>query len=202
MFKIGSRRSRGCNKFPASGPRHCCFPLHGIATLLDRLSARLPWEEEMKRLYPGLGALVILAFFSLAAPGYAQTAAATTKPSVPLRYDVSKEVTLSGTVVDAPEKSSHGQAQQPFLVLQTKSGLINGRLTHFAQNEKGGIAIVQGQQVEVTGVMMALQSKQVFEVRTLEVGGHTYQIRNKRGFPLVHPERNAASITQSKGGQL
>jgi len=155
----------------------------------------------MKRLYPGLGALVLLAFFSLAAPGYAQTAAATTKPTVPLRYDVSKEVTLSATVVGVPEKSSHGQAQ-PFLVLQTKSGLINGKLTSFAQNEKGGIAIMPGQQVKVTGVMMTLQTKQVLEVRTLEIGGHTYQIRTKRGFPLEHPERNAASTTESKGGQL
>jgi len=156
----------------------------------------------MKRLYPGLGALVLLAFFSLAAPGYAQTAATTTKPAVPLRYDVSKEVTLSGTVVGVPENSSHGQTQQPFLVLQTKSGVVNGRLTPFAQNEKGGIAIMPGQQAKVTGVMMTLRSKQVLEVRTLEIGGHTYQIRTKRGFPLAHPERNAASITESKGGQL
>jgi hypothetical protein len=163
---------------------------------------KIPWEEEMKRLYPGLGALALLAFFSFAAPGYAQTAAATTKPTVPLRYDVSKEITLGGTVVGVPENSSHGQAQQPFLVLQTKSGLINGRLTPFAQNEKSGIAIMPGQQVKVTGVMMTLQSKQVFEVRTLEIGGHTYQIRTKRGFPLEHPERNGASITESKGGQL
>ena len=155
----------------------------------------------MKRLYPGLGAFALLAFFSLAAPGYAQTAAATTKPTVPLRYDVSKEVTLSGTVVGLPEKSSHGQTQ-PFLVLQTKSGLINGRLTSFAQNEKGGIAIMPGQQAKVTGVMISLQTKQVLEVRTLEIGGHTYQIRSKRGFPLEHPERNAASTTESKGGQL
>lgn len=156
----------------------------------------------MKRLYPGLGALVLLAFFSLATPGYAQTASATTKPTVPLRYDVSKEVTLSGTVVGVPENSSHGEAQQPFLVLQTKSGVVNGRLTPFAQNEKGGIAIMPGQQAKVTGVMMTLRSKQVLEVRTLEIGGHTYQIRTKRGFPLAHPERNAASITESKGGQL
>src|ERR1700722_11065673 len=129
MFKIGSRRSRGLYKFPASGPRHCCFPLYGIAALPDRpgFQHKIPWEEEMKRLYPGLGALVLLAFFSLAAPGYAQTAATTTKPAVPLRYDVSKEVTPSGTVVGVHENSSHGQTQPPFLVLQPKSGVVNGR---------------------------------------------------------------------------
>ncbi len=155
----------------------------------------------MKRWYPELGALVLLVFFSIAAPAYAQTAAATTKPAIPLRYDVSKEVTLDATVIGVPEKSSHAQSQ-PFLVLQTKSGLINGRLTSFAQNEKGGIAIRPGQQVKVTGVMMSLQAKQVLEVRTLEIGGRTYQIRTKRGFPLEHPERNVASTTELKGGLL
>jgi len=155
----------------------------------------------MKRWYPGLGALVLLAFFSLAAPGYAQTAATTTKPAIPLRYDVSKEVTLSGTVQSVPQKSSSGLTQE-FLVLQTRSGLINARLTFFAQNEKGGIAMMPGQQAKVTGVMMTLQTKQVLEVRTLEIGGHIYQIRTKRGFPLEHPERNATSTTESKGGQL
>ncbi len=173
-----------------------------VTTLLTGFQDKIHWEEEMKRWYPELGALVLLAFFSLAAPGYAQTAAATTKPAIPLRYDVSKEVTLNGTVVGAPEKSSRGQSQQPFLVLQTKSGLINGRLTFFAQTERGGIAIKPGQQVKVTGVMMTLQAKQVLEVRTLEIGGHTYQIRTKRGFPLEHPEREAASTTESKGGLL
>ena len=98
----------------------------------------------MKRLYPGLGALVLLAFFSLAAPGYAQTASATTKPTVPLRYDVSKEVTLSGTVVGVPENSSHGQAQQSFLVLQTKSGLINGKLTPFAKTKRVASLLCRG----------------------------------------------------------
>jgi hypothetical protein len=156
----------------------------------------------MKRLYPGLGALILLAFFSLAAPGYAQTASATTKPTVPLRYDASKEVTLSGTVVGVPENSSHGKPQQPFLLLQTKSGLINGRLTLFAQNEKGGIAIMPGQQAKLTGVMMTFQSKQVLEIRTLVVGGRSYQIRSQTGFPREHPGAYGVSATESKGGQL
>jgi hypothetical protein len=163
---------------------------------------KIPWEEEMKRLYPGLGALALLAFFSLAAPANAQMAAKTTKPTVPLRYDVSKEVTVSGTVQNVPQKSSSGLTQESFLVLQTRFGAVNGRLTPFALNEKNGIAIAPGEQVKATGVMMTMQNKQVFEVRTLQLGGRTYQIRTERGFPLVHPGRNAVPATESKGGQL
>jgi len=155
----------------------------------------------MKRLYPGLGALVLLAFFSLAAPGYAQTAAATTKPAVPSRYDVSKELTLSATVESVPEKSSSGLTQDSFLVLHTKSGMVNGRLTPFTLNGKGSISITRGEQVSAIGVMMIYQNKQVFVIRTLEVGGRTYQLRNERGFPREHPGAYGASLTESKGGQ-
>ena len=156
----------------------------------------------MKRGYPAFGALVLLAFFSLATPGYAQTAAATTKSTVPLRYDISKEVTFSATVESVPGKSSDARTQGDFLVLQTKSGSINGTLTPFALNEKGGISISAGQQVKVTGLMMTIRNKQVFLIRTLEIGGRTYQLRTKRGFPVEHPAQTSASTTESKGGQL
>jgi hypothetical protein len=156
----------------------------------------------MKRGFPELGALVLLAFFSLATPGHAQTAAATTKSTVPLRYDISKEVTFSATVESVPGKSSDARTQGDFLVLQTKSGAINGGLTPFALNEKGGISISAGQQVKVTGLMTMIRTKQVFLIRTLEVDGHTYELRSKRGSPLEHPARNSASSIQSKGGQL
>jgi hypothetical protein len=149
---------------------------------------KIHWEEEMTREYPALGTLVLLAFFSLATPGYAQTAAATTKSTA--------------TVESVPGKSSDARTQGDFLVLQTKSGSINGGLTPFALNEKGGISISAGQQVKVTGLMMTIQNKQVFLIRTLEVDGRTYELRSKRGAPLEHPARNGASSTQSKGGQL
>jgi hypothetical protein len=155
----------------------------------------------MKRGYPELGALVLLAFFSFATPGYAQTAAATTKSTVPPKYDVSKEVTLNATVESAPGKSSNARTQD-FIVLQTKMGTVNGKLTPFALNEKGGISITAGQQIKVTGVMRMVQNKQEFLIRTLEVGGRTYQLRTKRGFPLEHPAQISASSTESKGGQL
>jgi hypothetical protein len=156
----------------------------------------------MKRLYPGLGALALLVFFSLAAPGYGQTAAATTKPTVPLRYDVSKEVTLSAVVQNLPQKSSSGLAQESFLVLQTRSGLINASVTRFTLTGKGSITITQGEQIQATGVMTRFQEKQVFVIRTLVVGGRAYQIRSQSGFPREHPGAYGVSATESKGGQL
>lgn len=156
----------------------------------------------MKRWHPELGALVLLAFFSLAAPGYAQTAAATTKPAIPPRYDVSKEITVSGTVQSVPQKPSPGLTQESFLVLQTKSGLINASVTRFTLTGKGSISITAGEQIQATGMVIRVQDKQVLVIRTLVVGGRTYQIRSDRGFPREHPGTYGVSATESKGGQL
>lgn len=156
----------------------------------------------MKRRYPGLAALVLLAFFSLAAPGYAQTAAATIKPSISSKYDVSKEITLSATVESVPGKSSNARAQGDFILLQTKIGTVNGKLTPFTLNGNGSISITRGEQIKATGMMTTVQHKQVFVIRTLEVGNRSYQIRSKHGLPREHPAAYGTSTTESKGGQL
>jgi hypothetical protein len=136
------------------------------------------------------------------------TAATTTKPAIPLRYDISKEVTLSATVESVPSKSSAGllhSGSSAGFVLQTSSGPVQGRLTPFVLNGngKGAISISVGDHLQVTGVMMTLKNdRQVFVIRTITVAGRTYTIRNERGFPLAHPGQNASATTESKGGQL
>src|SRR6202035_1513032 len=64
MFKTCSRRSRGCNKFPASGPATLLYPVRrGCNTASPAgFQPGTLGEEEMKRLYPGLALLVLLAF--------------------------------------------------------------------------------------------------------------------------------------------
>ena len=61
----------------------------------------------MKRLFPGLGIWVLLAFASLALPSYAQTNAVH-EPFVSLKYDISQEVKLSGTITDVVTQPSAG----------------------------------------------------------------------------------------------
>jgi hypothetical protein len=158
----------------------------------------------MSRKLQGLGFAALLALVLNAGPVHAQTAAeTTTKPAIPLRYDISKEVTLNATVESVPSKSSFGQSQQSGFMLQTVSGLVQGSLTPFVLSGKGAISIKQGQMIQVTGVMTTMKNqKQVFVIRTIQVGGRSYAIRNERGFPLEHPGQNASATTESKGGQL
>src|ERR1700735_3201702 len=131
----------------------------------------------MKRMLQSLGFVTLLALALYAGPADAQNTATATTSTIPLRYDVSKEVTLSATV--------------------------QGKLTQFTLSGKDSLSISAGEQLQVTGVMTTtLQNKQVFLIRTIQMNGHTYAIRNERGFPLAHPARNLVTATESKGGQL
>jgi hypothetical protein len=157
----------------------------------------------MSRTLRGLGWFTLLALMMNVQVAHAQAAAETTKPAIPLRYNISKEVTLNATVESVPSKSSLGQSQQSGFMLQTASGLVQGTLTPFVLNGKGAISINPGQVIQVTGVMMTMKNnKQLFVIRIITVGGRTYAIRNERGFPLEHPGQNASATTESKGGQL
>jgi hypothetical protein len=157
----------------------------------------------MKRMLQSLGFVTLLALMLNAGPAHAQTTAAANAPTVPLRYDVSKEVTLNVTVQSLPAKSSHGFTKTSGLVLQTTSGTVQGSLTQFTLSGKEALSITAGEHLRVTGVMTTtMQDKQVFLIRTIQIDGRTYAIRNDRGFPLEHPARNVVTTTESKGGQL
>jgi hypothetical protein len=158
----------------------------------------------MSRKLQGLGLAALLALMLSAGAAHAQTAAETTaKSAIPLRYDISKEVTLNATVESLPSKSLTQSGRKTGFMLQTIDGLIEGALTPFVLTGSGAIPIAVGEHVQVTGLMTTMKNnKQVFMIRTIQVGGRTYAIRNDRGFPIEHPAQNASATTESKGGQL
>jgi hypothetical protein len=157
----------------------------------------------MKRILQGLGFATLLALALNAGPAHAQTTAPTATSAIPLRYDVSKEVTFSATIQSLPSKSSHSFTATSDLMLQTATGAVQGSLTQFTLRGKEALSITAGEHVQVTGVMTTtMQKKQLFLIRTIEINGRTYAIRNERGFPLAHPASNVVTASESKGGQL
>lgn len=157
----------------------------------------------MKGILQVLGFVALLALALNAGSVHAQATAATTTSSVPLRYDVTKEVTFAATVQNVPSKSPHGFTSTSGLTLQTASGTVQGSLTQFTLSGKEALSITAGEHVQVTGVMTTtMQNKQLFLIRTIEINGRTYAIRNERGFPLAHPASNVVTATESKGGRL
>jgi len=160
----------------------------------------------MKWRFSVLGPFIFLALCLFALPIYAQTAAVTTKPVAPQRYDITKEVKLSGTVsnvVKAPTREMK-MVVGSHLIVATKTGEVDAALGQYAMRGKGALSVTPGQQVEVTGVMKTMKGKQVFVTRLVQADGHTYTIRNEHGFVSEHGAIDGAGVTKSasKGGQL
>jgi len=137
----------------------------------------------MKCLFAGVCALALLFLISPQPLAQAQIAAET-RTARPFTYDVTQEVTLSGTVSSVLTKPAAGMIMGSHLLLATPSGPVDASLGRFGLLGKGAVSVTAGQQIEVTGVMKTLNDKQVLLVRTVKTGGQIYTIRNQHGFPV------------------
>jgi hypothetical protein len=157
----------------------------------------------MKWRFPVLGLFAALALCLFALPIYAQTAPVTTRPVAPLRYDITKEVKLSGTVSEVVKAPTRGtrMAAASHLTLQTKTGPVDTDFGLRAKT-KNAFSVTAGEQVEVTGVMKTVNNKQVFVARLVEMNGHVYRLRNEHGAVYQRVTRDGVKISESKGGQL
>ena len=81
------------------------------------------------------------------------------------RYDVSKEVTFSGTVSSVLHKPAPGMIWGSHLMVETVSGRLDASLGRFGLEGKGALSVTPGQQIELTGVMKTVRDKEVFVVR-------------------------------------
>jgi hypothetical protein len=141
-----------------------------------------------------------LLFATLAVPLFAQPAAPVHE-SQPF-YDISKEVTLAGTVSSVLSRGSQGMLLGSHLLLETASGQVDASLGKWGLVGRGALSVSAGQEVEVTGVMKTIKDKQVFVVRTVKAEGRIYVIRNEHGIPASPQSRERASQTAQKGESL
>jgi hypothetical protein len=143
-----------------------------------------------------------LALCALALPLHAQTSEVKTKPVTHLRYDITREVTLSGTVSNVVKSPTREMNLVPgsHVFIGTKAGTVDASLGFFAMQGKGALSIQPGEHVQITGVMKTVKDKEVFIARLVQANGHEYAIRNEHGFAYRPAARNAKS--ESKGGQL
>jgi hypothetical protein len=158
----------------------------------------------MKWRFPILGPLAALALCLFALPIYAQTSAVTTKSAVPSRYDITKEVTLTGTVSTVVKAATREMKMLPgsHLVLATGSGKLDATLGKYAMRNAGVSSIAPGQQVQLTGMITTVKGQQVFVTRLVQVNGHTYKVRNEHGVAVAPVSGKSNRSAYTKGGQL
>jgi len=144
------------------------------------------------------GLLTGLLFAILASPLSAQPKAV--HESHPY-YDVTKEVTLNGTVSSVVSGPSKGMIVGSHLLLQTASGNVDASLGKWGLAGKGALSVASGQRVDVTGVMKTVRNKEVFMVRVVKTNGKIYAIRNAHGVPVSPQGREHASQKIAQKGE-
>ncbi len=142
------------------------------------------------------GLLTGLLFATLAVPLSAQPARQSHQ-----FYDISKEVTLSGTVSNVLAKAVPGSMAGPHLLFATSAGKVDASLGRFALQGKHPLSVAPGKEVEVTGVMKTIKNRDVFVARIVKVDGKAYKLRNQHGVPMSPLSRERAGQKAAQKGE-
>jgi len=154
----------------------------------------------MTRRCAAVGLSALLALVCLALPSSAQTKPSTAKFSGPFAYDITKEITLSGTVSSLVAKPEPGMIMGAHLLLTTDSGLVDASLGGWALKGKDALSVSAGQRVAVTGVMKTINNRQVFLARTVKTDGEMFTVRNEHGIMLSPQTRDYLKEHSSETG--
>src|SRR6266403_5442652 len=98
-------------------------------------------------------------------------------------YEVSREVSLQGTVVSFTENSSTAPLG-PHVVIQTASGPVDVHLGDARLLKANHFTLAAGDSVRVIGENVAHGTGSQFFARIIEKGAQTLTLRSTRGFPL------------------
>ena len=131
---------------------------------------------------------------------FADGLAQNSRNSPPLYYDIAQETMLTGTVTSVVSKTAPGKFPGAHLTLATPGGSSDISLGLFALMGEGALAVSQGQQVEITGVLKTFHGNPIFLARLVRVGGNVYAIRNARGLP-VPPKSHLHANQEAQDGE-
>jgi hypothetical protein len=132
--------------------------------------------------------------FSVSAAAQQKTQSA---PQQMRAYDVSREVSLQGTVVSFAENSSTAPLG-PHVVIQTTSGQVDVHLGDARLLKANHLTLAAGDSVRVIGENVPYGAGTQFFARIIQKGSQTLALRSTRGFPL----RPAPKAGKSEAGVL
>lgn len=154
----------------------------------------------MRKLLGGVSLLTVLVLSSLAAPLYAAHSKAFKRTATAQRYDVTKEVTMEGTIQGIVKKPARGSVLGEHLMVSTGKGTIDAHIGSFVTRGPHAFSPAAGQSVKITGVMTTVNHKNLFLTRTIESGNRTIQVRDKHGFLIVPGVKGRIATASVKGG--
>ncbi|HKV06204.1 MAG TPA: hypothetical protein VJO53_13995 [Candidatus Acidoferrales bacterium] len=154
----------------------------------------------MRKVVGGLGLLTIFAISLLAAPLRADDGVIPKRTVVAPRYDVSKEVTVTGIVESLVTKPAAGAMLGAHLLVSTSTGTVDAHIGRFVASGPNAVSFSAGQAVKLVGVMTTINEKEVFLTRTIETGNRTITVRNERGFFVPSGVKGRLAQASVSGG--
>ena len=124
--------------------------------------------------------LIVVLLFSVGAAAQQKTQSA---PQQRRSYELSREVSLQGTVVSFTQNSA-APPLGPHVVVQTGSGQIDVHLGDARLLQANHLALTAGDSIHVIGEDVPYGAGIQFFARILQKGSQTLALRSTRGFPL------------------
>jgi len=100
------------------------------------------------------------------------------------KYDVSREVTIKGTIDDVKEMTMGKNEIGVHLVVKTGTDTIEVRLCPSSYVKDFEVSLVKGQSLQVTGAKVKVDDKDIILARELVQGNNTVTLRDKSGDPV------------------
>jgi hypothetical protein len=157
------------------------------------------WEGEMNTLARNAAATLILAgALSLGSSAGAQQSAQSDLRRLQT-YEVSRELSVIGTVVKYEPASSVAPIGA-HLLLQTASGPLDVHLGNAKLLQASHFDLNSGDNVRVVGESLALDGGTFFAARIVQKGTQAVAVRNTKGFPLLPASALTPAQKEALGG--
>jgi hypothetical protein len=159
-------------------------------------------ETNMRKVAGVLSFLMALSILLLAGPLYANESQAVKRTVAPSKYDVTKEITLEGTIQSLVRKPAPGTIMGAHLMVSTAHGTVDAHIGNYFVMGKYAMPFASGESVKLVGIMATINHQSVFLVRTLQTGNSTITVRSDHGF-LIYPgaKTHLASISSTGGAR-
>ncbi len=154
----------------------------------------------MRKIAGVLGLLVALAISLLAGPLYANESGAMKRTVIASKYEVTKEVTVEGTIESVVRKPAPGAILGAHLMVSTAHGTVDAHIGNYLVVGKYARPFAAGQTVKLVGMMTTFNHQDVFLVRTLQTGSSTVRVRSDHGFLIYPGAKTRLAATSSTGG--
>jgi hypothetical protein len=116
------------------------------------------------------------------------------------KYNLTKEVTLTGTVQSLVRKPAPGTVMGAHLMVSTAQGTVDAHIGNLVLAGRSPVSFAPGQSVRLVGLMTTINHQDIFLVRTIQTENRTITIRSEHGFLVAPGARTRLTAVSSTGG--